>query len=401
MRILVVTTELPYPPNWGAAMRNYNFLQRLCSSGHQVWLLSYDLPSGSAGAEGLRELNLEARIVPWKVPPSKRFTQLASLVSPRSYTGQIFHQPRMQEEIDRLLAEVDLDLVLVEGSMLWRLDFGTRTPVVLDEHNVEYEMLWRTYVSERSPLRKAFAFLEYRSFKREEQAAWRGASRCVFTSERERDIVRGLGIPTPATAIPNGVDLEKLHPSESTADPNSIVFTGRIGYRPNTDAIGYFVREILPIIHRARPDAVFTVVGADVPPEVRRLAGPRVVVTGAVPDVRPYWRRAAAVVVPMRFGGGTRIKVLEALAMARPVVSTSLGCEGIELVPGEHLLVADTPERFAQSVLRVMDDPAFGTELGARGRSLVQAKYAWSGFAAQMEAVLESAARESTAGRRL
>jgi glycosyltransferase involved in cell wall biosynthesis len=303
----------------------------------------------------------------------------------------------MQVEIDRAMARVDFDVVLVEGSMMWRFGYGSRTPVVLDEHNVEYEILERTYVAERSPVRKLYAYLEYVKFKREELAAWRGATRCVFTSERERNIMLGERMSTPAVAIPNGVDLDHLGPGEDDVDPSSVLFTGRIAYRPNTDAVLYFVRKILPIIHRSRPDVVLTVAGADVPPDVRRLAGPNVVVTGPVPDMRPYWRRAAAVVVPLRFGGGTRIKVLEALAMARPVVSTSLGCEGIDVVPGDHLLMADEPEWFAQSVLRVLGDPELGANLGRRGRMLVEARYAWSRLSEQLETVLCDSSRPRTA----
>lgn len=399
MRILVVTTELPYPPTWGGAIRNFHFLEHLARH-HDVHLLSFDLPRDMADARGLRELGIDVEVVHWRTPASKRAVQLLSAAAPRSFWGHKFHQRDMQVAIRRVMARHDLDAVLVESSMLWRYDFGARTPIVLDEHNVEFEILERTYRSERSPVRKVYSYLEYRKFRREELAAWRQATRCVFTSERERDIMLAHRLSTPATAIPNGVDLQYLRPGDDgERDPSSVVFTGRIGYRPNTDALLYFVREMLPRIHRRRPDVVLTVAGADVPPEVQRLAGPRIVVTGAVPDMRPYWRRAAVVLVPLRFGGGTRFKILEAMGMGRPIVSTTLGCEGIDAVPGDHLLVADSPEEFADAVLRVLDDPALGRRLGERGRSLVEARYSWTRLSEDLEAVLASSARPAASAR--
>jgi glycosyltransferase involved in cell wall biosynthesis len=164
-----------------------------------------------------------------------------------------------------------------------------------------------------------------------------------------------------------------------------MIFTGLMGYRPNVDGAVYFVHEILPHILRVRPDATFTIVGAAPAEEVTRLAGPNVRVVGEVPDVRPYLAAAAVSVVPLRMGSGTRLKVVEGLAMGKAIVSTSLGCEGIAVRDGEHLLVADEPLAFARSVLRLLDDSDAAAALGRRGRELAVDQYDWAASAQQLE----------------
>jgi sugar transferase (PEP-CTERM/EpsH1 system associated) len=388
MRVLVITSDIPFPPRWGAAIRNFQFLKGLAPK-HDVVLLTFRNGDVSAAVCSLEQLGIAVRTVPWHRPKAKRLSQLKSIASSRSHLGAMFHQQAMQAEIDLLLGDARFDVVLMEGSLLSRLRLPPDVPLVLDEHNIEFEILQRTYRTERSPLRKLFSFAEYHKFRSEEHAAWRRAATVVFTSAREGELMSSYGFSTPWAVVPNGVDLEYLTPSESRGAPNRIVFTGRIGYRPNLDAVLHFAREILPIVHRRRPDVVFTIVGAEIPRSVRRLASPRIEVVGPVEDMRPYWQQAAVAVVPIRFGGGTRLKVVEAMAMGKAVVSSSVGCEGILLEPGEHLLVADSPDDFAGAVLRLLDDPELRDDLGRRARQLVETEYGWPRLAASLDRVLE------------
>src|SRR5205814_3692637 len=182
---------------------------------------------------------------------------------------------------------------------------------------------------------------------------------------------------TATLVVPNGVDVDTFRPTTEARDPNSIVFVGVMHYRPNVDAALYFAREILPHLLRKRPDLTFTIVGGGPPDELCRLASRNVVITHRVPDTRPYVARASAGVIPLRMGSGTRLKVLEGLAMGCPLVSTSVGCEGIEIQDDDHLLVADDPVEFARSVLRVLDDQVLASRLGRNGRALVEARYSW------------------------
>ena len=183
-----------------------------------------------------------------------------------------------------------------------------------------------------------------------------------------------------------GWTLSFISPRTGPIEPDSLVFTGLMSYRPNIDGIVYFVEEILPLIHRVRPQVKLAIVGAGAGEEVLRLAGPQVTVTGAVPDMRAYFAGAAAAIVPLRMGSGTRLKVLEGLAMGKPMVSTSVGCEGIHVRSEDHLLIADDPSAFADAVLRALGDPALAAGLARRGRALVEREYGWASIAAHLEA---------------
>jgi glycosyltransferase involved in cell wall biosynthesis len=203
---------------------------------------------------------------------------------------------------------------------------------------------------------------------------------------REKRIIQGLAPDTPVLAAPNGVDLDYFRPSSEPGDDNAIVMTGFMKTRPNIDAALHFVEEVLPHIVAARPNIVFYIVGGGAPDEVKRLAGPHVVVTDTVPDVRPYVHGSAVFVVPLRMGGGTRLKVLEALSMKKPLVSTSLGCEGIDVKHREHLLIADAPIAFANAVLELLDNKALAATLAHQGHELVERQYQWKTVVDNVEA---------------
>jgi sugar transferase (PEP-CTERM/EpsH1 system associated) len=386
LRILMVTPDIPFPPTGGAPMRNYQLLRHLAQR-HAVSLLTYQRRPSPEGQAALAEFCESV----WTVnrafpgPARKRWLQLRSLVSPSSYLRWLFFSRPMQDAIDKALERHSFDIVQVESSLMACFRFDTDARLVLDEHNVEYEVLDRIYRAERSPIRKAYNWGEYHKLRREELDAWKRFDACVITSEREAASFRRLVPGTPCAVVENGVDPEYFIPDSRAPDPNSIVFTGRLDYRPNADAVGYFVRDILPSVVARRPAATLTIVGADVPPEVKRLEGPNVRVTGWVADVRPYLATAAAVIAPLRMGGGTRIKILEALAMGKAVISTSVGSEGLGVLAGEHLLVADAPQAFAAEVARVLDDSSLAGRLGTAGRRLVEQRYRWATVARSLE----------------
>ena len=229
----------------------------------------------------------------------------------------------MSDLVNGLLARERYDLVQFEASQLASFPLASSTPWIVDEHNLEYELLRRMYKTEHSPLRKLYNWTEYRKFLREERSSWSRAEACVVTSERERAVVASQATDTPVHVVPNGVDIDHFIPDDDDVDPNRIVFTGLMSYRPNIDAVTFFVQRILPLIVAEKPDVVFDIVGQGPPPEVRRLEGRSVRVVGEVPDTRPYVRRAGAFVVPLRMGSGTRLKILEGLAMGKGLVTTA------------------------------------------------------------------------------
>jgi sugar transferase (PEP-CTERM/EpsH1 system associated) len=366
---------------------------------HSVSVLAYGAPDAAERAAALRPLCRDVHTVePEPLSPrAKRRKQLASLFSVGSYQRMSAYRPSMQNLIARLVAEEQFDVVLVEFSQMTYFDFGSAPVLVLDEHNIDYEKLYRMYQTERSPIRKLYNWIEYVKVRREERGAWKRFDGCSVTSERERAIVNRYRPSRPTVVVPHGVDLDYFRPSDVAPEAGTIVFTGSIDYRPNSDAVIYFVHEILPRILRTRQDVTFAIVGREPPAEVRRLAGPHVIVTGPVPDVRPYLRQAAIVVVPLRMGSGTRIKLLEAMAMEKAIVTTSIGCEGLEVSNGEHLLVADGPDAFAAASTRLLDNVSLRAELGRHGRALVEARYSWDGAAATLEGLLSELVRQRRA----
>jgi len=379
MEILVVAPYPPYPPRFGGATRVFH-LVRMLAREHRVTVLCLASAAERVALAPLGEICAAVHCVDY--PPGatrKRLYQLRSLVG-RPYSYYSNYSPAMDAALAALLARQRFDLV--------QFEFGDAAPYyamppgvirVLDEHNVEYALLERTWRQTGAPLRRLYYRLEAAKLRREELAVARRVDAILTTSAVDRDTLAAAVPGVPIEVVPNGVDTDYFTPGapSEAVDPTAVLFTGAIDYHPNTDGVLYYGAEVLPRVRAAAPEAVFTVVGKDPPASVRALAGERVVVTGAVPDVRPWMRRAAVFVVPLRVGGGTRLKILEAMASGRAVVSTSLGCEGIETTPGEDILVADTPAAFADAVVRCLRDPALRARLGARGRALVERRYRW------------------------
>jgi len=292
-----------------------------------------------------------------------------------------------QRRLDELCSGDPFDVILVETSQLAAVcKFDRRSLIVLDEHDIVYELLERMAATESSPIRRLHNRREFIKFKSEEETVWRQVSAITTTSPREVPIISAAAPTTPILAVPNGVDMTYFSPSDQATDPDVVVMTGFMKTRPNIDAALFFVQDVLPRLLAVRPGLVFHIVGGEPPAEIQALAGPHVVVTGSVPDVRPYVARAAVFVVPMRMGGGTRLKVLEALAMKKPLVSTSLGCEGIDVRHNEHLLVADDPAAFAASVIRLLGDQPFATRLATQGYQVVSRHYGWETIVDSVEA---------------
>jgi len=387
LKILMLAPSLPYPPHWAAGIRRYEFLRHL-SAAHEVSLLTF------AGAEEAQEVNALARlgIAVFTVPPpqsdtrARRLAQLASLWSTSSYAARSLHSDEMQQALDRLVESHHFDATIVETCHMSGFYLGPRAVAILDEHNIESELLFRGALTEGGPARRLLNLIESVKVRREERSAWRRAAGCLVHSDRERKILQRAVPGKLAAVVTNGVHLDEFRGDGDLLGRNAIVFTGAMNYRPNTDAVKFFVRQVLPLILHHKPDAKFYAVGVGPPPELTRLAGPNVVITGRVPDVKPYLRSASVYVAPVRFGSGTRIKVVEALAAGRPVVSTTLGCEGHDsMLPGVHFLAADDAATFSREVLRVLDDAPLASELGRAGRELVEREYSWPALLSRLD----------------
>jgi glycosyltransferase involved in cell wall biosynthesis len=273
-------------------------------------------------------------------------------------------------------------------------------PVVLFEHNVEYLIWKRLATLESNPMRRALFELEWRKLRRQERNICRKADLTIAVSSEDRDRLTALAPDARVTSIPTGVDTSYFKPTTTPEIPGRLVFTGSMDWQPNEDAVTYFADRILPRIRQEVPTVSFAIVGRRPNARVKALAERAgVLVTGTVDDVRSYIAEAAVYVVPLRAGGGTRLKIFEALAMQKPVVSTTVGAEGLALTPGEEFIAADDPDCFAREVVALIKDPIRRRVLGRAGRSLVETRYSWPHIAQAFETACEQAVttHESTA----
>jgi len=259
---------------------------------------------------------------------------------------------------------------------------------ILDMHNIESQFIERFSKIETNILRKLYAYITSKKLKDYEIINSRKFDICLTVSEEERKTFQFYAQHKSIKVVPNGVDLSYFSPSGVEADPFTLLFLGKLDYRPNIDALQYFIAEIWPLIHSRIPEAKFVIVGKGMSENLRSsLVSKHVIVKGYVEDIRNVLSICTAVVVPLRYGGGTRIKILEALAMGKPVISSSLGCEGIEILNGKEILVADSPESFAESVIQVLMRQDLRLKLGRMGRELVEEKYNWAKIGENLETI--------------
>jgi polysaccharide biosynthesis protein PslH len=323
----------------------------------------------------------------------KRVAQFRSLFSSESFEIRYFAIPAFQRALDELLSRRKFHIVIISaGLFLTRYRFGqggsngALPRRVLDEHNIEFD-LQRQMTKIGSPLRRIHNSVNWPKLRREEIDDWRRFDGVTFTSTVDEERARLLAPSMRSAVVPSGVDLRAFQPKPGDPPPDgrTVMFFGINDYYPNTDGILFLVREVWPLLAASHPGARLKIVGPRPTPEILALRNPRVEVTGAVDDVRAHLAEAAAVVVPLRLGGGTRLKILEAMAMAKPIVSTRIGAEGIDVVHEKHLLLADAPAEIAAAAGRVLDDTRLARRLGEEGRALVSARYSWEAAARRLE----------------
>jgi glycosyltransferase involved in cell wall biosynthesis len=283
---------------------------------------------------------------------------------------------------------------------------GGKVPVVLFQHNVEYLIWKRLSELESSPWRRALFEVEWRKLRAREAEACQRADLTIAVSEDDRRRLADLAPGSRITSTPTGVDTSYFVQNGYKPVPNRLVFSGSMDWHPNEDAVLHFADAILPRIRAEIPGVTLTVVGRNPTARLREIAlRAEIIVTGTVDDVRPSIAEAAVYVVPLRAGGGTRLKIFEALAMAKPVVSTTVGAEGLALEPGRHFVAADDPRDFANAVVGLLRDPQRRHALGQAGRDLVEAYYSWPTVAREFEDRCEEvvalhAHEQGLAGRR-
>jgi glycosyltransferase involved in cell wall biosynthesis len=274
-----------------------------------------------------------------------------------------------------------------------------KTPVVLFQHNVEAEIWRRHYEVQQHPAKRLYLYRQWRKMQRFERDACHRVDSVIAVSEADAKMMeRDYGV-AKVYDIATGVDIDFFKPANNvTPRPHSLVFTGSMDWLPNEDAMRYFTDEIMPLVKQQIPDVHLTIVGRNPYPSLLELAqrDPALTVTGRVDDVRPYIDDATAFVVPIRIGGGTRLKIYEAMAMEKPVISTTIGAEGLPVYDGAQLLIADDPVTFAEAVVKVLNDSEFATQLGHNAAQLVRQNFGWPGVAANFADLCRAATVNNT-----
>jgi polysaccharide biosynthesis protein PslH len=409
MRILWLKSDLLLPLDKGGKLRTWHLLRHLATR-HDVTYLAFAEPgTPAADVDGMKEVASHVETITRFDPPkgTSRFYADAAvhLFDPLPYAVGKYRSAAYRWRLKELLSEQAFDLVVCD--FLFPAVNLPRTlpcPAVIFTHNVESE-IWRRHAETKaSPLSRWLYDVQYRRMLRYEQRTLRRFAGVLAVSDADRDtfarVYPGV-IRTPVRVVPTGVDTEYFTASPSDSAAQELVFTGSMDWLPNEDAMVFFCRDVLPLVRAEEPNVTLSIVGRAPTPAVTRLAGERGVrVTGRVDDVRPYMRDAAVYIVPLRIGGGTRLKIFEAMAMGRAVVSTTVGAEGLPVTSGEHVMLADRPDTFARAIVTLLRDINLRRRLETAARALVVERYDWSAVAGELEEAFTSfAGGDPTVGR--
>ena len=390
----------PYPPHGGGLQRIYQCIRHTARD-HQVWLLSFSPHAqATAALEPLRDL---CEIVTVPTPTRSSLDRLrATLLSPLPDMALRGRSAAFQAALTGLLERVRFDVVQAESiemAQYGRQRAGAPPLYVYDAFNAEYLLQRRAFTTDARNPRKlpaaGYSLIQWQKLRAYEARIGRRFAGMLAVSGDDAAILGRLAPTLPVGVVPNGVDtafFARAPQSVPDLQRPYLLFTGTLDFRPNVDAVTWFARQVFPLILAEQPQARFAVVGRNPTPAVCELDRlPGVEIVGEVADVRPWFDRSAAYVVPMRIGGGVRLKVLEALAMEVPVVATQMGAEGVEgLARGVHALLADKPAEFAAEVCRVLRDRELARQLSVAGRALVVERYDWQAIVPRMVALWQT-----------
>jgi sugar transferase (PEP-CTERM/EpsH1 system associated) len=403
VKVLFLATWFPYPPSNGAKIRTYYLLKAL-SSEHQVALLSFADrkldPCFVAHMAGMCE---EVEVVQRDPFARNRALRVLGWFSTMPSALAATHSKEMAARVSRLVRDFTPDCVIASTALTARYVRDASLPYkVVDLENISTSVQWEQYASSRtrvSRLRRRLAWLKSRAY---ESRLIAGFDHCLVVSDRDRQALESIrtGLRPRISVIPNGVDASSGLPARVSRSPGTLIYSGALTYEPNFKAMEYFLRAIFPLIRRQAPEATLRITGETAGVPINRLPlDGHVEFTGHLSDVRPAISGSCVCVVPLLSGGGSRVKVIEAMALGTPVVSTPKGAEGLEVVDGEHLLVARSPAEFAEQAVRLLRDPELRTTLATKAQRLVGEKYDWKAIGTDLCRVLESHARRARSDR--
>ena len=405
MKILIIAHKMPYPPRGGATLRNYNLLKE-CAKENEIHLLTFtqepylrDPAKMQASIDHLKGFCREVQV--FKIPTDRSriswyLLLLLNIFSPTPYSVWRFWSRKMVRAIKQQLKQYEFDGVEIGCISLVRYArLMPHLPKLMIHHNIESQLLFRRSKTAGNFLARLYLALQARKVKRLEKIASRQFDHHTTVSKLDKKTLLDLCPGINVTVVDNGVDTDYFTPSAEPPDRNTLVFAGAMAWYPNADAMIYFAREIWPLLKRDFPEIKINLVGASPPPELTELNrnDPAFRLLGFVDDVRPYVSQAAVYVVPITVGGGTRLKILDAMAMGKAIVSTSIGCEGISVADGREIIIADSPEVFAAKIGQLLHDPDLACKIGENARKTVMSTYSWKKIAPELTSVYAKLAR--------
>jgi glycosyltransferase involved in cell wall biosynthesis len=396
MRILVITDYLPYPLIAGDRIRVYNLVRRLARH-HQVSLVALlGTPDDEASLRHLGEFceYVSTADHTWHSLKTEMTGMLQYFLTGKPWELRLVHSEKLAETIRQLTSQNQYDIIDIQHSRmaLYREEIAPscKAKTVLTLHNIAY-MQYEIIARIQSKLsRKLRDWLHSRALWFWEPRYAAKFDHVITMSQLDTDRLLKRNSRLTMEVIPNGVDTQKYQPLPLKENHTGLLFIGTMAYPPCADGARYFCRQILPLVDQQFPEVETWIVGADPPPDVAALSADRIHVTGRVEDILPYYQRTSICVVPLRAGGGTRLKILEAMALGRPVVTTSIGCEGLEAVNGKHLLIADDPAVFASHINRLLSDADLYRSISQSARQFVESHYGWDAIAEKLMRLYET-----------
>ena len=392
MKLLWVYSDFLHPTNRGGQIRTLETLKCLHRKHevHYAGLWNPKFPEGPARAKEYASYVYPVRrTVIAKTSPAFLFQLAKGLVSEMPVAVFRHQSDEMRATVDRLLREHSFDHVVCDF-LSSAPHFSDLSRAVLFQHNVE-AMIWKRHLEHAgSPLRRYYFRRQARLMLEYEGQVCRSVKSIIAVSEADAEKMRALYGVSRVTAVPTGVDVDFFRPATEAQQATDLVFVGSMDWMPNIDGVVWFVREVLPLIKKKLPDCSLAVVGRTPGREVTELAErePGIRITGTVKDVRPWLWESKVSIVPLRIGGGTRLKIYEAMAAGTPVVSTTIGAEGLDIAPGENILIADEPEAFAEACVRLISDAGERRRLADAAARHVETKHSWEAAAVEFERAL-------------
>jgi len=394
MKILWVNSNFMHPTTKGGQIRTLEMLRHLHSRHeiHYVAIENPDHPEGPqrSGEYSARSYPYQHRILDKRSPGF--FAQLVKGVfSSVPLAVSRFHPPGMREFLEKLIRTEGFDKAVVDH-LAPTAYFPRLEQAVFFQHNVE-TVIWRRHVEHAAdPLRRLYFRMQADRMYKYERGVSRAAGHIVAVSAIDAGEMRKLFDVTRVSEIPTGVNVEYFTPTTAADAATDLVFIGSMDWLPNVDGMLYFAREVLPLIHRKRPETTLAIVGRTPPPEIVELGkqDPRIRVTGTVPDIRPHVWGSKLSVVPLRIGGGTRLKIYESMAARIPVVSTTIGAEGLEINPPDDARLADSPEAFAGQCLELLADDRLRKNIADAAWNMVSTRFSWDSVSRCFERILDA-----------